>query len=383
MDDQRVKYFDNSATTIHKPPGVLAAIEYALKNYGNAGRSFYDYATDAAREVYRARTALAKLFSIEDPLNIAFTSSVTESLNLLIYGMFDAGDHVITTRCEHNSVLRPLYNSGAALSFLDTDEKGRILTDSMEKHLRPNTKAIICTHGSNLTGNVTDVSAIRAFCRDHNVLMILDASQTAGVFETNADMADFICFTGHKGLLGPQGTGGIAFCGKTWNDRFFVRIRKTGGTGSNTFDRLQPDMMPDVFEAGTHNVHSLSGLRAGCEYITEKTVKEIQAEEAALSRLFIAGLNEIKEVEFYGDIEASERLPIVAMNLKGQTSEEVSYKLWSSYAIATRPGSHCAPLLHEHFNTKDRGIVRFSFSHFNTKDEIMYAVKAIGEIASS
>lgn len=379
MDKTQIIYFDNSATTVQKPPGVAEAIVQGMERFGNAGRSFYSLASDASMELYLAREEVARLFGAEEPLHVAFTSSATESLNLVIYGLISQTDHVITTKCEHNSVLRPLYNTGADLSFLDLDHTGRILRENLHLLLKENTKAVVCTHGSNLTGNITDVEAMKIFCDKHGLLLILDISQTGGSIPVDAAMADFICFTGHKGMMGPQGTGGIVCSGSKGQDA--IKIIKTGGSGSNSFDRIQPRAMPDIFEAGTHNVHSLSGLKKACEYINRETVASIHMQEMEVTRKFIDGLKEIRSITFYGDIEETFRLPIVAINVGEEASEDIAFRLWDEYKIATRSGTHCAPLLHKHFETQGRGMIRFSFSHFNTREEIDTALEAIGEIS--
>lgn len=382
MKEKEIIYFDNSATTIKKPEAVKQAFDYGLTHLGNAGRSFYEYSAEASREVFLARKEIARIFGVKDPLNVAFTSSATESLNLVIYGLLGEKDHVITTRVEHNSVLRPLHNCGAQLSFLPCDELGNIVTENMDSYLKSNTTAVVCTHGSNLTGNLSPVSELKAFCEKNGLLLILDVAQTAGTIELCQVDADFMCFTGHKGLLGPQGTGGIVFSGENY-EATKPKIIKTGGSGSNSYDKLQPDTMPDVFEAGTHNTHGIYALKKACEYINELTVREIRKQEKELTTLFIDGISKIPEIVTYGHVSSKDKLPIVSINLKDMSSEDFAYKLWTDYKIATRAGSHCAPLLHEHFGTKQRGMVRFSFSHTNTEDEIRTAIDAIGEIAWS
>jgi len=379
--EKKIIYFDNSATTIRKAPGLDKALSCSLVGLGNAGRSFYDHSINAAKEVYACREELAQLFGIKNPLNIALTSSATESLNLVIYGLLGEKDHVLTTKSEHNSVLRPLYNSGSDISFIDLDDKGQIITDDLKQYLRKNTKAVICTHGSNLSGNITDVKTIRDFCRENGLIFVLDAAQTAGCIKIDNDLADFICFTGHKGLLGPQGTGGIVFCGNDITSEFPIEIIKTGGTGSNSFDKIQPHLMPDIFEAGTLNAHSISGLKKSCRFINETSIQKIREKESQLTEMFIDGLKNIEGIIHYGQNETKHRLPIVAINLKDLSSDDFAYKLWDEYKIATRSGTHCAPLIHEHFGTSDRGIVRFSFSYFNTEEEIRAALDAIEEIS--
>ena len=370
-------YFDNSATTLIKPKEVCEAVVYAMNHFGNAGRSFYDCTMEASRAVYGARDVIAKFACVEDALSVAFTSSATESLNLVINGLIDRDDHVITTVAEHNSVLRPIFNSKCEVSFIECDEKGVLLLDNLDALLRANTKCVVATHASNLTGNISDIALLKDFCESNNLIFVLDASQTFGGIETKASYADIICFTGHKALLGPQGTGGI-IC----NIPQSVKITKTGGTGSNSFDQIQPHVMPDMFESGTANSHGLNGLRAGVEYVISRGVNKIHEEEMILTNAFIKGISNVEGIEFYGDIFAENRMPIVSVNIETMSSDEVAMKLWQEHSIATRPGSHCAPLLHKHFGTEERGIVRFSFSHFNTIEEIEKGISAIKKIAS-
>ena len=370
-------YFDNSATTIKKPAQVAQAVAYAVDNFGNVGRSFYDPVMLASREVLRTRAEIAKLIGCGDPLNIAFTASATESLNLVIGGLIGKNDSVITTVAEHNSVLRPLYLTGCELSFIGCDDNGVLLTESADELITPDKRALVCTHGSNVTGNITDVAALYRLCKRRGVIMVLDISQTFGAVPVTPDMADIFCFTGHKALYGPQGTGGVIV-----TDKQDFRVVKTGGAGVNSFERSQSGEMPDIFEAGTLNSHCIYGLQQGVRFINETGIDEIHAKETRLVRIFYNAVKQMGRVKIYGDFSAGDRLSIVSLNVDGLTSGELAERLWTSYGIATRAGSHCAPLLHERLGTAQTGMVRLSFSYFNTKDEIEAGVRALSEIVN-
>jgi len=369
-------YFDNSATTLQKPGEVSRAAAWAVTHLGNAGRSFHGPAMDAARAIQNARETLAALVKATDARFVAFTSGATESLNLAAASLLNPGDAVITTVLEHNAVLRPLYRLGCELSFVDCDDAGRLCLDMLPKLLRPNTRCVFCTHGSNVIGSVSNVAEIGNFCRAAGISLILDAAQTLGVLEITANMADVICFTGHKGLLGPQGTGGIIA-----GDDLPFRVVKTGGTGSDSFAPCQAPRMPGVFEAGTANAHGLCALEAGTAFISRIGPDAIRQKEMALTRRFLEGVEDISGVRVYGADFSGERLPIAALNIGELSSEEAALLLWERYGIATRPGIHCAPLLHRRFGTAGQGMVRFSFGYFNTPEEIDAGVRAVAVIA--
>ena len=374
-------YFDNSATTLMKPPEVAEAVKFAINNFGSTGRSFYDAALLADRELYKTRMEIAGLVGLDEPLNVAFTSSFTESLNLVAGGLLEKGDTVVTTVTEHNSVLRPLYLSGCDLRFIDCDDNGALRPDSIEKHIKPPAKYLFCTHGSNLTGNLTDVKLLHDMCKENYVTMILDVSQTLGTFAVDIGMADILCFSGHKGLFGPQGTGGVIV-----NGQFGFRLVKAGGTGSRSFDMFQPIDMPDVFESGTSNIHGIYGLQKGVIFVRETGVNRIHARTDELWKAFYKGIKDIPGVRVYGDYPTPgrfpvDRLPVMGINIVGMQSTDFAQRLWEDYQIATRPGIHCAPLLHKRLGTADSGMVRFSFSYFNTQEEIAAGVRAVGEIA--
>ena len=374
-------YMDNAATTLRKPVQVKEAVLAALDTMGNAGRGASDPALDASRVIYGTREKLAGLFHAESPSRIVFTVNSTESLNIAIKGLFNPGDHVITTVLEHNSVLRPLYECrerGTALTILGCDEKGNISYEEMERAVRPETKMIVCTHASNLTGNMIDLERVHAIAKRHGLLLIVDASQTAGVWEIDVQKLgiDVLCFTGHKGLLGPQGTGGMYV-------RSGVEIRPllSGGSGIDTYNTHHPAQMPTALEAGTLNGHGIAGLGAAVSYITETGPDTIRERELALMQRFYLGISGIPGVKVYGDFSTKNRAAIVSFNIGDYDSSEVSDELNVRYGIVTRPGAHCAPLMHQALGTGDQGAVRFSFSHFNTEEEVDAAVRAVKELA--
>lgn len=375
-------YLDNAATTMKKPQCVIDAVVAAMSHMGNAGRGATSAALDASRVIYDTREKLSDLFNLQNPSRVAFTSNSTESLNTAIKGILSSGDHAITTSLEHNSVLRPLYDlqsKGMELSIVDCDENGNIDYNDFEKLIKENTKAIVCTHVSNLVGNVLDVKKIGSIAKKHNLIFIVDASQSAGVFEIDMqDMnIDILCFTGHKGLLGPQGTGGI--CVREGID---VRPLKVGGSGVNTFSKEQPVEMPTHLEAGTLNGHALAGLNAALDYLKEEGIDNIQKREEELMFRFYNGIKDIKDIKIFGNFE-NKRAAIVTFNVGDIDSAAFSDELSFAYDISTRAGAHCAPLMHKAMNTVEQGAVRFSFSHYNTEEEIDTAIKAVKEIAAS
>jgi len=292
-----------------------------------------------------------------------------------IGGLISNEDSVITTVAEHNSVLRPLYLTGCDLNFMDCDDDGNLRIDTFEKLLKPSTKYFFCTHGSNVTGNIADAKALYSLCKANGITLILDVAQTFGAVPVDIGMADIFCFTGHKSLLGPQGTGGVIANGKV-----DFRITKTGGAGSNSFDTFQPAEIPDIFEVGTLNSPGIFGLQKGVGYINEVGLGVIQEKQTRLLQQFYEGVRGLAKVKIYGDLSTGSRLPIASLNIDGLTSSELAERLWEGYGIATRAGSHCAPLLHIRFGTEQMGMVRFSFSYYNTEEEIQQGVCAVKEI---
>lgn len=374
-------YLDSSATSFLKPPQVAEAVFRSFNTIGNAGRGAHAPTLNASRLIYDTREKLAALFGTPDPSRIAFTCNATEALNIAIHGAIHPGEHVITTACEHNSVLRPLYlkeKEGTELTIIPADKKGRIRYDLLESSVKSNTSAIVLTHASNLSGNVTDLAFVSNFAKKHGLLLIVDASQTAGSLPINVVKMgiDILCFTGHKGLFGPQGTGGLYV-----REGLTLSPLKSGGSGVHSFDRQHPTDMPTALEAGTLNGHGIAGLNAGLDYILSTGVKNIHAKEISLARRFVNGISDISNLKLYGDIDAPLRTPIISLNIGNMSSASVSDILWEDYEICVRAGAHCAPLMHKTFGTEKQGAVRFSFSCFNTEVEIDTAIRAMHEIA--
>ena len=374
-------YLDNAATTLRKPDCVVQAVTEALHSLGNAGRSIHEGALGASRVIYDTRVALASLFQAESPERIAFTANSTEALNMAIKGVLSCGDHVITTELEHNSVLRSLYemeDRGTELTVIAADGAGNICYEEIEGNIRPNTKAIVTTHGSNVTGNLLDIARIGAIAHKHGLIYIVDASQTAGIFPINVQTMniDILCFTGHKGLLGPQGTGGLYV-----REGVVVKPLLSGGSGVQTYLRSHPPQMPTALEAGTLNGHGIAGLGVALGYIQEVGMDVMRQKEQELMWAFYEQVSKIPGIKIYGDFSTQERCAIVALNIRDYDSGEVSDALWADYGIATRPGAHCAPLMHKALGTKEQGAVRFSFSHFNTLEEVHITVSALQELA--
>lgn len=374
-------YMDNAATTMRKPEEVIEAVVGAMNSMGNAGRGAHAASLSASRTIYNTREALARFFGAEDPRQIVFTNNSTESLNIAIKGILEPGDHVVTTMLEHNSVLRPLYESeqkGVELTIVKSDQKGRISYEELEASVRENTKAIVCTNASNLTGNYIDVKRVGEIAKRNNVLFVVDASQTAGVYPIHVQEMhiDILCFTGHKGLLGPQGTGGMYV-----RTGLQLKPLKSGGSGVQTYSKHHPYEMPTALEAGTLNGHGIAGLGAAISYLEKEGIDNIREKELSHMWHFYHGVKDIPGVKIYGDFETKLRCPIVTLNIGEYDSSEVSDELLMTYDISTRPGAHCAPLMHEALGTVEQGAVRFSFSHYNTEEEVETAIAAIKELA--
>ncbi len=387
-------YLDSAATSFYRPPCVAKAVSEAISTMGNCSRGAYKEALTGARVIYETRALLAEMFHGEGPEQVAFTANSTESLNIAIKGLIRPGDRVVTTVLEHNSVLRPLYEMeklGAKLVIVDcqkapenADEEekeqirrqGKLDYEALRAAITPGTRAVVMTHASNLTGNRTDITKIGQWCKQAGALLIVDASQTAGHFsiDMETDHIDVLCFTGHKGLMGPQGTGGLCV-----RKGLAIKPLLSGGSGILTFEKQHPAIMPTALEAGTLNGHGIAGLHAALLYIKEEGVDAIRAKEQKLMELFYEQVKEIPDIRIYGDFSQKDRAAIVSLNLGEEDSGEVSDYLSSEYEIDTRSGGHCAPLMHEALGTADQGAVRFSFSHFNTEEQVECAVNALKE----
>lgn len=377
-------YMDHAATSIQKPDCVVKAVIQTLTTpMGNPDRGVNAASLQASRLVYQTRLQLANFFGAEGPDRIAFTMNSTESLNIAIQGLLSPGDHVITSCLEHNSVLRPLYmmqKKGIDLTIIGCDDAGDPLYDQIESAIQNNTRAIIMTHASNLTGNLVDINYIGYIARQHHLIFILDASQTAGIYPIHVQNMgiDILCFTGHKSLLGPQGTGGIYV-----RPGISLRPLLSGGSGILTYQKEHPSDMPTALEAGTLNTHGLAGLQAALQYIEETGMHQIRAKELELMWAFYHGIVNLPGVTVYGNFSDKDRCPIVTLNILDYDSSKVSDLLYTKYDICVRSGAHCAPLMHKALGTVDQGAVRFSFSHYNTMEEVNAAITAVSAMVSS
>lgn len=332
--------------------------------------------------IYETREALSDFFGGDGPEQVVFTPNATAALNMVIQGILNPGDRAVTTAMEHNSVLRPLYwmeKQGVSLCVVPADEKGRLSMERLEQELKPGTKALFCTHASNVTGNVNDLKTIGTMCRDRGILFVADVSQSAGILPIDMkEMAiDILCFTGHKGLLGPQGTGGICV-----RKGVSVRPLIVGGSGILSYSREQPAQMPVALEAGTLNGHGIAGLKAALTYIREQGQDILRKKELELMWYFYDQVSRLSQVTVYGDFSSRKalRTPVVSLNIGEEDSGWAAGELAERYGIQTRAGAHCAPLMHEALKTRDRGAVRFSFSHLNTREEAEMAVYAVEQL---
>lgn len=376
-------YLDNAATTMHKPQAVIDAVTQAMCSLGNAGRGATSGALDAARTIHACRAKLARLLGCPRADHVCFTPNSTAALNAAINGVVRPGDRVVTTVLEHNSVLRPLNRlateQGVSVDHAGCDANGVLDYDELERLVTPGTRAVVVTHASNVTGNAVDVSRVAAIAHAAGALMIVDASQSAGTahIDMQAMGLDVVCFTGHKGLMGPQGTGGLAVA-----EGIDVAPWAMGGTGVHSFEPLQPLEWPTRLEAGTLNGHGIAGLSAGLDFIeAQGGFEAIAAHERVLADRFLAGVRKIPGIKLYGAFDQSTRSAIVSLNVADIDSAEISDALMQGWGIATRPGAHCAPLMHRALGTERQGVVRFSFGYFNTDEEVDTAIDALRDLA--
>lgn len=370
-------YFDNAATSLQKPSPVPEAVAYAITHFGGVGRGTHEAAILASQAVYRARGQVARLFGAPSARCVSFTSNATEALNIAIEGLLQPGDHAITSAASHNSVLRPLYRkqqNGCTLSIAPIGADGSLDYDAFASLFTPAARLVVMTHSSNLTGDVYDIAHIATICREHDALLLVDVAQTAGLIpiDMGADGIDVFAFTGHKSLYGPQGTGGLCV-----REGLEIPPLLSGGSGTHTFDKQHPTFMPEALEAGTLNSHGIAGLSAGLDYLEDQGIDDLHRRTLAVADRFVEGVRALGNVQLYGAQEGTDRSGIVALNIDGYDSAQVSDYLSTEHNIATRSGAHCAPLMHEALGTTDRGIVRFSFSSFNTFDEVDRALEAL------
>lgn len=381
--NRRRVYLDNAATSYPKPEAVYRAVDWFLREVGaSAGRGGYRLALKADEIVYQARSALARLFNVKDASRIVFTANATESLNLAIKGLVGPGDHVVTSSMEHNAVWRCLKtlerDQGVEPTIVPCAADGTLAPEAVEGALRPNTRLIVLTHASNVTGTIMPVAEVGEIARRHGIPFLVDAAQTAGVLpiDVERDRIDLLAFTGHKGLLGPFGTGGLYI-----REGFEPRPLKEGGTGSESRLPYQPQTLPERYEAGTLNVCGLAGLAAGVEFILNEGVEKIRAKEKSLTRHALEALADVEGAEIYGPKDAERQVGLISFNLAGVDGVEVAYVLDEVYGIMVRVGLHCAPLAHQTIGTLDRGTVRVSLGYFNTFADLDYLGEALQSIS--
>ncbi|TDX53151.1 aminotransferase class V-fold PLP-dependent enzyme [Orenia marismortui] len=375
-------YLNNAATTWPKPEQVYQEIDDFFRNYGtNPSRGGSLGLSIVERKIFEIREKLAALINAQHSARIIFTSGATESLNLGIKGIVKKGDHVITSCLEHNSVLRPLNklkkDLGIEVSYIDVDEFGTLDPKSVAEAIREDTRLIITTHASNVIGTLVDIKEIAQLARKNNILYMVDAAQTAGVFPIDLEEVeiDLLAMPGHKSLYGPPGIGVLYI-----REGIELDTLIEGGTGSNSLDPYQPQVIPDRYESGTQNTIGIIGLGSGIDFINQTGLLEIKEHELELTDQLLKGLIAREEVVVYGRKDTISRAPVVAFNLKGQGAAEVAYRLEDKYSIAVRAGLHCAPLVHKSLGTVEQGMIRVSFSYFNTKKDVETLLKAIDEI---
>ena len=377
-------YLDNSSTTFPKPKQVIDGMyNYMLNVGGNAGRGNYTNTLQSNRFLYEAREIVSDFFGFSSPSNVIFTNNVTTSLNMLIKGLIKQGDHVITSSMEHNSVLRPLINCKELLNInldiIDADEFGFINVSDFRSKITSDTKLVVLTQASNVTGSIQNIAEVGKICKEKNVFFIVDSSQGAGVLELNINSvnANAIAFTGHKSLLGPQGIGGFIIDDKL-NDSCKSILH--GGTGSLSYSLDQPDFLPDKFECGTHNMPGIVGLSEGIKFINSTGLKTIYEHNHYLINYLLDGLQNIKDIIIYGDSTGKNITTCISINIKSLDSSELGYLLENS-GIKTRCGLHCAPLAHKTIGSYPNGTVRLSVSYFNKKEEIDFTLKTLNKIS--
>src|SRR6056297_142404 len=375
-------YMDNGATSFPKAPGVGQAMSGYINEVGcSVNRGAYESAFSAENIVFETREMIAGLFNFNKPENVVFTKNITESLNVIIKGLLGRGDHVVNYPVEHNAVMRPLMalrDRGVSFSRAKCDSEGNLDIEDFKRQIQKNTKAVVMTHGSNVSGTVLDLESVGAFCKEKEIPFIIDAAQTAGFL--NVDMqrlgADAIAFTGHKSLLGPQGTGGFAI-----KDGLAEKLSTfiEGGTGSLSEMEEQPSYMPDKFESGTPNVVGIFGLHAALDYIVKTGVEQIAAHELEMTKRFIEGLGDIPEVSLIGRKDLSWRTAVVSLDFTGRDNAIIAHELSKRYGISTRCGLHCAPAAHKTLGTFPQGTVRFSLGYSTAAEDVDYTVQSIIE----
>ncbi len=374
-------YMDNAATSYPKPESVYQAIDHFNRHMGgNPGRGSNQQSIRAGSVLLDTRESLARLFNIKDSSDIAFTANVTESLNTGLKGFLRPGDHVITSSMEHNAVARPLFvlqSQGMEWTRVACAQDGSLDPEDVRRAIKKNTRMICMLHASNLTGTIMPIHEIGILAHAAGIAFMVDAAQTAGVLPINVaeDKIGILAFTGHKGLLGPQGTGGIYI-----DPEISIRPLKEGGTGSLSEYLEQPELMPDMLESGTLNTPGIAGLGAGVNFILEQGLNRIRVHEQNLTSQLIDGLSQIKGVKLYGPNNSQKQTAVLSFNLAGMDCGELSSSLDYEFGIITRSGLHCAPLAHQTIGTLQSGSCRLSPGYFTSQEDIIYVLKAIEQL---
>lgn len=376
-------YFDNAATSYPKPASVLDSMIKYVKDIGsNVNRSSYKSAYDAEDILYETRQLLCNMFNGDDCKNVVFTANITTSLNIILKGLLKEGDHILTSSMEHNAVMRPLAqlaSKGISFDTIPCFSDGSLDISSLSSLLRPNTKAIVMTHASNICGTLMPISDVGKFCNENNLYFILDSAQSAGLLpiDMKAMYIDILTFTGHKALLGPQGIGGFIL-----NENMINLIEPliSGGTGSISHTLNVPEFMPDRFESGTLNIPGIYGLNASLKYINEKGMENILKKDLSLTQIFLNELSEIKDIKVYGRKDILNRVAVISIDIPNRDLSDISYILDEKYGIQTRVGLHCSPIAHQTLGTYPQGTIRFSFGHNNNLEDIKYCIQALKEI---
>lgn len=375
-------YLDNGATAFPKAPGVVESMSMYLTEIGcNVGRGAYDASYEAENIVFETRELLCQLFNTDQPENVIFTKNITESLNVILKGLLKDGDHVIVSSMEHNAVMRPLHSpllNGVVVTEVTCSEEGVLNPEDLYAHIKPQTKAVVMLHASNLCGTVMPAEAIGRICKEKGLYFILDTAQTAGLLDIDFKKLnlDALAFTGHKGLLGPQGIGGFIVTDALANA---MATLIEGGTGSKSESVYQPDYMPDKFESGTPNLPGIYGLNASLKYLQLKGIANIHAHEMKLTEAFLEGVAEMEHVRVIGKKDMADRMAVVSLDFPDEDNGLVAFKLDKEFGIKTRCGLHCAPNAHKTLGTFPKGTVRFSFGHANTMEEVKVALDAISK----
>jgi cysteine desulfurase family protein len=380
-------YLDNAATSWPKPQSVYAAVDRALREIGApAGRGVYREADEAARLVADARRRVAAILGAEEPRRVVFTLNGTDSLNLALHGLLKPGDHVVTTVVEHNSVLRPLRQmretGGRSVTRVGCDAEGFVDPDEIARAITPETRLIALVHASNVTGAMQPVEEVGRIARERDVLFLVDAAQTVGRVPLDVRQigCSLLAAPGHKGLLGPLGTGVLYIAPGVENQLASVR---QGGTGTQSEEDLQPETLPDKYEAGNLNVPAIAGLGAGAAWLQEQGLEKIHHYVSELTERLAAGLRAIEGITVFGPADPARRIDVVSITIAGCQPQEAAVMLDTAHRIQTRPGLHCAPLMHRALGTLEGGgTLRFSVGPFNTAEEIDQAIAAVAEIAA-